>query len=95
MMNLRIPLSVFVVASVIGLMAVTAIAAMSMQKAYSQPERWCFDINGRANCYHHATTAESKASCNENREAALKDHPSASECYRLQYGPNGEEIKTR
>lgn len=57
MMNLRIPLSVFVLASVIGLMAVTAIAAMSMQKAYSAlGERWCFKEAGQLKCYSDSKT---------------------------------------
>jgi len=57
----RTPLIVFVLASVIGLMAVTAIAAMSMQKAYSQnesyyektygSERYCFKENGALKCF--------------------------------------------
>ena len=56
-MNLRIPLSVFAVASVIGVMAVTTIAAMSMQKAYSAlGERWCFKEAGELKCYSDSTT---------------------------------------
>ena len=64
MMNLRIPLSVFVLASVIGLMAVTAIAAMSMQKAYSS-ERWCFKESGQERCF------SSIHICNQERDTLL------------------------
>ena len=64
-MNLRIPLSVFV-ASVIGLMAVTTIAAMSMQKAYSQTAgEWCFKEKGVGDrCF------SSKAICDQEEHAA-------------------------
>ena len=55
MMNLRIPLIVFAVASVMT--ASTAIAAMSMQKAYSAlGERWCFKQAGELKCYSDSTT---------------------------------------
>jgi hypothetical protein len=73
-MNLRIPLSVFAVASVIGVMAVTAIAAMSMQKAYSQVQTWCFKAsNGRDACYSHGTPGvNNEAICNEHRDHYIK-----------------------
>ena len=55
MMNLRIPLIVFAVASVMT--ASTALAAMSMQKAYSAlGERWCFKQAGELKCYSDSTT---------------------------------------
>jgi len=61
-MNLRIPLSVFAVASVIGVMAVTTIAAMSMQKAYSAlGERWCFKEAGELKCYSDQETPKGVA----------------------------------
>ncbi len=88
----RIPLIVFAVASVIGLMAVTAIAAMSMQKAYSQTQRWCFDIKTphgtRPNCYNHGFPENNEAACNAARDAALKGKGMMegstvnSECYK-------------
>jgi len=70
MMNLRILLSVFVLASVIGLMAVTTIAAMSMQKAYSTESEtyvkteWCFKENGQDRCF------SSLAKCHQEQMAA-------------------------
>ena len=62
MMNLRIPLIVFAVASVMT--ASTAIAAMSMQKAYSI-EEWCFHDK----CFS-GEGAQDK--CNAAREADIK-----------------------
>ena len=68
-MNLRIPLIVFAVASVIGVMAVTTIAAMSMQKAYSieATEHWCFGQGQECFSGHGA-----QDKCNAPREAELK-----------------------
>ena len=64
-MILRIPLIVFTVASVIGVMAVTTIAAISMQKAYSQTSEmseWCFKHNGQDRCFSSPSKCHQEAS---------------------------------
>ena len=75
-MNLRIPLNVFAVASVIGVMAVTT-TAMSMQKAYSI-EAWCFTHDG-PHCFFHEG---SQAKCNAAREELVKGGATIGSCWK-------------
>ena len=83
-MNLRIPLIVFAVASVMT--ASTAIAAMSIQKVYAPTEPvWC--IIHSHDCWH-GEGAQDK--CNAWREAELKKQQEASD---IGFGTVGSCVK--
>ncbi len=77
MMNFRIPLIVFAVASVMT--ASTAIAAMSMQKAYSieVEKKYCVGLHHLGEkCF---TGEDAKAKCEAAREADIKKQQEESD----------------